>query len=348
MPVLKIACIGSAPSSVKLAPFSDPTWKIFGCSPGVMQYARRVHAWMEIHRWEPGIVGQPETQKQWFSPEYVAWMAKLPCVFMKRPVPEIPNSVALPEEALVNRYGNIWFTSSIAYMMALSIEDILERRRLRGTDANNPELAPLLEGEEDAIGLWGVDMAATEEYGYQRAGCQRFIEICATLGIRVILPPESDLMRPMSLYGIVESEAWHIKHVARFNELSQRRANAQAAVHQFQLEEAFVRGALDDHKYHMDTWGGEDRPLLGMDPEVLIESPILRQSFADHCEKTPIFTGQPDPVSPVESAALFDDMAAAGKLLDKKRIRTGESNRAKGSPRLAARIPRGKAARVTR
>lgn len=535
MSALKIACIGSAPSSVRLAPWGDPTWKIFGCSPGVMQYARRVHAWMEIHRWEPGIVGQPETQKPWFSPEYIQWMATLPRVFMHHPVPEIPRSVALPVDALIEKYGNIWFTSSIAWMMALAIEDILERRRLRGTDPNNPELAPLAEGEIDSIGLWGVDMAActsgdakvltadlrwaradslavgdkllafdeeatqqsengvaqrrwrvaevleasrltkpcyrltledgrelicsddhkwlthaenecrwkmakdlvtpthregrptkivkltdvwvedrsweagylaaafdgeghlsqklrdgdngvlragfaqrdnsmseaviaameergfsmtvdashegangdcrkytikggrvenmrflgsirpkrllgkfnpedlgmlhkigkvavvkaefigdypviglrtstktficeglashnTEEYGYQRAGCQRFIEICATLGINVILPPESDLMCTMPLYGIMESSPWHIKYLARQRELESRLDNVQNNLRALTVEEAFVRGALDDHKYHMDTWG-ENRSMLGVDLSVLAAGP---------------------------------------------------------------------------
>lgn len=272
MPALKIACIGSAPSSVRLAPWGDPTWKIFGCSPGVMQYARRVHAWMEIHRWEPGIAGQPETQKPWFSPEYIQWMATLPLVFMHHPVPEIPRSVALPVDALIEKYGNIWFTSSVAWMMALAIEDILERRRLRGTDPNNPDLVPLAEGEVDSIGLWGVDMAATEEYGYQRAGCQRFIEICATLGINVVLPPESDLMRTMPLYGIMESSPWHIKYLARQRELESRLANVQNNLRALTIEEAFVRGALDDHKYHMDTWG-ENRGMLGIDLAVLAAGP---------------------------------------------------------------------------
>lgn len=295
MPALKIACIGSAPSSVRLAPYGDPTWKIFGCSPGVMQYARRVHAWMEIHRWEPGVAGHPETQKPWFSPEYVQWMSRLPCVFMHHPVPEIPGSVALPVEALVHKYGNIWFTSSLAWMMALSIEDILERRQLRAEQAEriakhhvpgtalsetvpgkiDEELRPLMEGEQDSIGLWGVDMAATEEYGYQRAGCQRFIEICATLGINVVLPPESDLMRPMPLYGIMESSPWHIKFLARKNELELRLANVQNNLRMLTQEEAFVRGALDDHNYHMQTWG-EDRDLLGTDMSVLAQGPALQ------------------------------------------------------------------------
>lgn len=366
MPALKIACIGSAPSSVKLAPFGDPTWKIFGCSPGVMQYARRVHAWMELHRWEPGVPGQPETQKQWFSPEYVQWMSTLPCVYMYQQVPQIPNSRALPVDVLVNKYGNIWFTSSIAWMMALAIDDILERRRLRASQvlisptAADPDLVPLVEGEQDTIGLWGVDMAATEEYGYQRAGCQRFIEIAATLGILVILPPESDLMRPMPLYGIMESSHWHIKGLARQNELQQRLANVQMNLQRLQQEEAFVRGALDDHKYHMDTWG-EDRQLLGMDPTVLIESPILEGEFMK-VKQADIDARIGAAFHEGANKALGDALAKANQELVEvpppiaKRIQDepyrkpvdASPARAKRSPKLAARIQRGKTARITR
>ena len=31
---LKIALVGTAPSSRMLAPYNDPSWKIWGCSPG--------------------------------------------------------------------------------------------------------------------------------------------------------------------------------------------------------------------------------------------------------------------------------------------------------------------------
>lgn len=335
MPALKIACVGSAPSSVRLAPFNDPTWKIFGCSPGVMQYARRVHAWLEVHRPEFGVVGQPETQKQWFSPEYVAWMATLPCVFMAHPMPQIPNSVALPVETLVNKYGNIWFTSSLAWMMALSIEDILERRKLRGTDDGNPELAPLVEGEIDTIGLYGVDMAATEEYGYQRAGCQRFIELCTILGIHVAVPPESDLLRTMPLYGIMESSPWHIKGLARQRELEARLAGVRNNLQMLQQEEAFVRGALDDHKYHMDTWG-ESRPFLMMGPELLAESPMLQKEMMKGKQ------GEID-------AAIGRAMAkGALDTIDKMQMEESALDKSKRTkkPVLAAHITRGKPAKI--
>src|SRR3990167_6788901 len=42
--ISKIAVIGTAPSSRMLAPFNDPSWKIWSCSPGNMEiFSMRDH-----------------------------------------------------------------------------------------------------------------------------------------------------------------------------------------------------------------------------------------------------------------------------------------------------------------
>ncbi len=274
MPAVKIAIVGSAPSSVAMAPFGDPSWNIMGCSPGAFPYARRCDAWLELHRWEPGVIGAPETQKPWFTPEYVACMARQPLVWMERVVPEIPGSRELPVDRLVQRFGSAWFTSSVAYMLAMAIEDILEARAKRAEDAAVAAAAGHVEPvntaaqEPDTIVLWCVDMAATEEYGYQRAGCQHFCLLAHSLGIKVSVPPESDLMRPMPLYGIMESSHWHIKNTARLRELQGRLEYARQAIAGAQREEQFLLGAIDDIGYQMQTWA-EDRELTGTCPEIL-------------------------------------------------------------------------------
>lgn len=261
----KIAILGSAPSSVNLAPYSDPSWTIFGCSPGVYAVAARVDAWFELHRWEPGVIGRAGTQVPWFSPEYVAWMGKQPNVWMYDAVPEIPGSKRLPVEDLTAKYGTYFFTSSIAFMLACAIEDILEDRAVTG--------------DMGAISMYGVDMAASEEYGYQRAGCQHFLLLAADLGIDIYVPPESDLLRPMPLYGISESSHWMIKNTARKRELEGRLNGAKNTLENVKQEIAFLSGALDDMKYHMDTWC-EDRQGKGTGQSILAQSPGLQREVA--------------------------------------------------------------------
>ena len=111
----KIALMWSAPSSIALAPFDDPNWEIWGCSPGLygslIQRNRVPEAWFELHRWEPPVLGKADQQVPWFSPEYVAWMGQLPVtVWMERKIDAIPASQALPWQQLCEKYGHFFFT----------------------------------------------------------------------------------------------------------------------------------------------------------------------------------------------------------------------------------------------
>lgn len=258
---MKIALLGSAPSSVRLAPFGDPSWEIWACSPGTYALLSRCDAFFELHRWEPGVIGKPDTQRPWFSPEYVAWMGRQKLVWTYEPVPEIPNSKAVPYEALCRRWGSYFWTSSLAYMLAMALDQILEAREHR------PPLPVGARGEDDVIGLWGVDMSATEEYGYQRAGCQHFLCMANMLGVGIVVPPESDLLRPMPPYGLIESTHFHIKSSVRKNELEQRLAGAVRTKENATHEEHFLKGCIDDIKYQLDTWG-DDRQGIAPSPEL--------------------------------------------------------------------------------
>lgn len=282
---MKIAILGSAPSSLSMAPIGDPSYAIWGCSPGVYATARRCDAWFELHRWEPGKIGVAESQKQWFSPEYVAWMAQRhpqQCpVWMYEPVPEIPASRALPIDDLIAKYGSFFFTSSISIMIACAIEDILEDREKREAVAQAQAAAGVALMHQaqvvDEIALFGVDMSATEEYGYQRAGCQHFLLMAADLGIHINVPPESDLLRPMPIYGIVEHSHFHIKNTARMRELTSRKAQAEAQMQAVNNTVHFLNGAIDDLKYQMETWGG-DREGMGVHPTLVAKMPNVREA----------------------------------------------------------------------
>jgi hypothetical protein len=156
---------------------------------------------------------------------------------------DMPGAQKIPHEALRAKYGDFFFTSTIAWMMAMAIECMI---------ASDEE-------DQHYIGLWGVDMAATEEYGYQRAGCQFFAQVAQGLGIQVYVPPESDLLTPPPLYGLFESTHRGIKLTARQGELTSRMAVAQANKQKADQEVMFIQGAIDDMQYHMNNWLFDDR-----------------------------------------------------------------------------------------
>ena len=255
---MKIALIGSAPSSITLAPyfdksfsefaqgkqpkyppseFIDESWEIWGCSPGAFGVVKRATRWFEVHRWEPGA--------PWFSPEYCQFLREFKGpVYVGGEGTEVQNAVIYPIERVETEFSSYFLTSSLSLMMALAIIEIEDLRKA------NPNHDP----KEDVIGFWGVDMAATEEYGYQRAGCQFFILEALRRGIGVFVPPESDLLRPMPVYGLCEWDHNYIKMTARAREFSHRLNAANQALAEKQQEVQFLRGAVDDLNYTVNTW----------------------------------------------------------------------------------------------
>ncbi len=333
---MKIACLGSAPSSLRLAPFLDQSadvfhggrpileqhqapylkdrWSIWGCSPGVFGQVPRIDRYFEVHRWEPG--------QSWFSPEYCSYLRafKGP-VYMAVKVPEVPNSIELPIAQLTDEFGPYLWTSSLAYMTAMAIMLIeMDRATRHATGAAD---------EVDAVGLWGVDMAANEEYRFQRPALQFLIHECKRRGIMFVLPPESDLSRPMPPYGLSEVTHAGIKTTARMREYDARINQATQQIQAMQRELDFVQGAKADLLYCQETWinhpeisptpgriapGPNGQQLLYLTAHTLEHEPTafeielanMRKRSAPHPEPEPVpeLDPQPDPPKPKSKPKL--------------------------------------------
>ena len=256
---MKIAVLGSASSSVGKAPFANERYAewvqgrvpalarahgqvsgefdIWGCSPGCWAVVPRATRWFEVHRWEPG--------QQWFSPEYCNFLRtfKGP-VYTGGSIPEIPSAVVYPIDRMEEKFSSYFMTSSLALMMALAIDEIEQHREKNpGHDKN-----------EDIIGLWGVDMAANEEYAYQRPGCQFFVLEAMRRGIGVYLPPESDLMRPMPVYGISEWDHNYIKLTSRARELNALAQEIQKRAAEEAPKLNGIQGEMSALQAFVNTW----------------------------------------------------------------------------------------------
>lgn len=182
---MKIALLGSAPSSKMLAPFSDPSWEIWACSPGNMDLPR-IDVFFEIHSME--VIRRDNSYIQ-----YVALMKTLPKVYLLEEDKRFPNSEAYPCREMFEEFCPDFFTSSLSYMFAMALKK-----------------------EPSHIGLWGVDMNDEVEYAAQRPGCKYFIELCRQRGIEVVVPPESDLLAVSPPYGFRENNRiWRKLQVRR-------------------------------------------------------------------------------------------------------------------------------------
>lgn len=99
------------------------------------------------------------------------------------------TSRILPAEALARRFGR-YFTNSIAWMIGHALSEHL--------DGN-------LIGE---LGVYGVNMATSKEFGHERPSVEYFLGYARGLGIEVTIPEASDLLHCANLYGHAQ-DTWY-------------------------------------------------------------------------------------------------------------------------------------------
>jgi hypothetical protein len=233
-PALKIALIGTAPSSRMLAPFGDLSWKIWGCSPGNMNVIPRADAWFEIH----ANLLWPEYES--YGKPYIEWLKTLTIPVFMQDQSLVPNAVSFPWRELVDEFGQDFFTSSFAWMMAYAM-------KLGATE----------------IGLFGIDMASRDEYILQRPGFYFFRHEAKRRGIKIVAPNESDIMQSPPLYAISDSTPFGRKLLAREQEIRQRvaamtaeRDKKAAEVQSMTSNITYLQGALEDVDYMKAIWSG--------------------------------------------------------------------------------------------
>ena len=170
---MKIAIVGSAPATCDLAPFGDDSWQMWTLA---WRDAPRVNAMFEMH--------DPSIWHYHGGDGYRERLAKVPVpIYMLEAQADIPSSVAYPAAAVIEYIAPSgseadFFTSSLAYALALAIVQ-----------------------KPAEIGLFGADMSAEEEYGYQRPAMTYLVGIARGRGIKVTVPPASPLLRANFIYG---------------------------------------------------------------------------------------------------------------------------------------------------
>ena len=173
---MKIAVLGSHPATKRQAPFDDPDWKIWACSPHNFEHGLlpRVDEWFEVH--QPALCEKTRVASY---QEFVRSLVREDGPYGKIPVwvrdkNEHPDALDYPEKEMKEKYGGgnfgFPFTSSIAYIIGKAIDE-----------------AP------EAIGLWGIMQAAETEYAYQKPGIQHLFQAAHDAGIDIVVPEVSNL-----------------------------------------------------------------------------------------------------------------------------------------------------------
>lgn len=169
----KVALIGTVTSSLRAAPWEDPSWEIWAHA-SASSLCKRVDRYFDLH---PAAVIR-ETRKNAHL-DYFGWLKRVQVpVYLQTKDPEVPASVRYPRERIQAEFP--WrFGSQTAWMIALA----------------------LTEGV-DAIGLFGIHYQHESEYAEQRANCEFWVGVAVGRGVQVVIPASCPVARePVDLYG---------------------------------------------------------------------------------------------------------------------------------------------------
>ena len=173
MRLRKIALIGTASSSLKFAPWEDPSWEIWAhASAGTL--CKRVDRYFDLH--PPAIYR--EGRKNGHA-DYHRWLKRLTVpVYLQSKDVEIPASVRYPRERIQAEFA--WpFGSQAAWMIALALTEGVTH-----------------------LGLFGIHYAHDSEYREQRANCELWVGIAAGRGVQWVIPETCPVARePVDRYG---------------------------------------------------------------------------------------------------------------------------------------------------
>lgn len=175
----KIAVVGSNPVFRECAPWADRSWEIWACSAHNLPPhfdMPRLDRFYEVHI--PALAPEDGRDRQYID-HVVKLSNDIPVFAMDRSI--LTKASPYPKERVVDFFGKYFIdTSSIAYIMAHAILEILDRR---------------VRGERDDLAILGVGQKSASEYTYQRPGIQYFLSIAIHYGIDVVYPEESEIGR---------------------------------------------------------------------------------------------------------------------------------------------------------
>lgn len=213
MKPLKVAIVGTAECSRHKAPYENESWDIWSLGANARDIPRYTR-WFEFHTQR---VLRNANSWETIFPFFGKCGDKLT---LAHPCAELPFAKIYPIEEIKTKFGN-YFTSSIAYMIALAIH----------------------EGAKE-IGLWGISMLADEEYARQRPCVEYYIGMAQGKGINVVVAEESPILRSERMYAYEHCElSAEIAKLTREVAASTEKANT--AKFNANCEAAYQKGLND-------------------------------------------------------------------------------------------------------
>lgn len=167
-----VCIVGMAPETRELW-YDEPEGELWGLNQGhtLFPVERQAHftRWFQIHPWEEMVARQSPREG------HLEWLKEASTrmtVYLEEVNPEMPDAVAYPYQAVTRDLGTEYFTSAIAFMLALAIHEGFS-----------------------LIKLYGVSMAAGTEYFEQRPSLEYLAGIAHSRGISLWVPESCGLFK---------------------------------------------------------------------------------------------------------------------------------------------------------
>ena len=216
-----LAIIGTADPTRQAAPYEDENFEIWGVAvASTYEDVKRLDLQFEMHT-DAYWTQDPNVHKRLQE-------TKVP-LYMHKKHDDIPTSMEFPID-LMTGYRK-YFTNSIAYMLALAYHSYIMTEKPKH------------------VALFGVHMAAAEEYTEQRPNCEYWLGRMEGAGMDVELAPGGALLAAMGLYGYENYHpvCWAMRQ--RINSLQGGVAQSQAEMNKWQYQKAKNEGAIFEGEY---------------------------------------------------------------------------------------------------
>jgi hypothetical protein len=176
----KIGFLGSHEASLKFAPWGDASWEFWGHASSRGMFRQQPHRFFDLHRKECWAKSNNKGQK------YLNWLASNPVpIYMQDRFPEVPASIRYPFEQVCYGIKRKYFTSHVAYMIALALSEGVTH-----------------------LGFFGVNYSPDCEYGTQRGSTEYWMGRAEALGVHLEMPETCTLLAdPKELYGYQSHDA---------------------------------------------------------------------------------------------------------------------------------------------
>lgn len=227
---MKVAIVGFAPSSYDDAPWDDPTWEKWGMpwdGKGWERYTRL----FEMHDAILWDLQMAEHFIEFWDGEKFHRKSHRPADYYNKCIVGAANSkehklyvqngiwekdckdniglITYPFDRVIPVCGE-YFQSSIAYILALAITEMVTHPKIKSLDMTI---------EDCEIALYGVDVSPDDEWAYQRACIEFLVGLAIGKGIKVTIPESSALLKFQDQF--IKYGACNVEYTGRYGNIVQ-------------------------------------------------------------------------------------------------------------------------------